>query len=54
MKYKIKDIENVTAVKITQKKTDVQAQITIKLKNAIDAQNLQVKLVSNQPRTKIG
>ena len=47
MKYKIKDIENVTAVKITQKKTDVQVQITIKLKSAIDAQNLQVKLVSN-------
>ena len=28
--------------------TDVQLQVTIKLKNIIEAQNLQVKLVSNQ------
>ena len=35
------------AVKLSGFKTDVQVQITVKLKEVIDAQNLQVKLVSN-------
>jgi hypothetical protein len=37
----------VKAVKLSGFKTDVQVQITVKLKEVIDAQNLQVKLVSN-------
>ncbi|MGI6394879.1 MAG: type II restriction endonuclease [bacterium] len=47
MGYDLKEIEFVTAVKISGFKTDVQVQVTIKLKKAIDVQNLQVKLVSN-------
>lgn len=47
MGYDLKEIEVVKAVTIAGHKTDVQAQVTIKLKEAIDVQNLQVKLVSN-------
>lgn len=47
MEYRLDDIEYVKAVKLSGYKTDVQVQITVKLKEAIDAQNLQVKLVSN-------
>lgn len=47
MKYKLSEIEYVEAVKISGFKTDVQVQVTIKLKKAIDVENLQVKLVSN-------
>lgn len=47
MEYQLNDIEYVKAVKLSGFKTDVQVQVTIKLKEAIDAQNLQVKLVSN-------
>lgn len=48
MNYVIKEIEFVKAVKIGGNfKTDVQVQITIKLKEAIDCENLSVKLVSN-------
>jgi hypothetical protein len=47
MEYQLNDIEYVKAVKLSGYKTDVQVQVTIKLKEAIDAQNLQVKLVSN-------
>lgn len=47
MKYKIEEIEEVKAIKISGYKTDVQVQVTIKLKEAIDAKNLQIKLVSN-------
>lgn len=47
MQYDLQEIEFVKAVKISGHKTDVQVQITIKLKEAIDCQNLQVKLVSN-------
>lgn len=47
MKYKIEEIEEVKAIKISGYKTDVQVQVTIKLKEAIDAENLQIKLVSN-------
>lgn len=47
MEYQLKDIEYVKAIKLSGYKTDVQVQVTIKLKDAIDAQNLQVKLVSN-------
>ncbi len=47
MEYKISEIEFVKAVKLSGHKTDVQVQVTIKLKGAIDVQNMQVKLVSN-------
>ena len=47
MQYELKEIESVQAVKISGYKTDVQVQVTIQLKQAIDVQNLQVKLVSN-------
>ena len=47
MKYKLSEIDYVEAVKISGYKTDVQVQVTIKLKKAIDVENLQVKLVSN-------
>lgn len=47
MKYELSEIEYVEAIKISGYKTDVQVQIMIKLKKAIDVENLQVKLVSN-------
>lgn len=48
MHYVIKEIEFIKAVKIGGiNKTDVQVQVTIKLKEAIDCQNLSIKLVSN-------
>lgn len=48
MGYVIKEIEFVKAVKISGNyKTDVQVQVTIKLKEAIDCENLSIKLVSN-------
>ncbi len=48
MGYLLDEIESVNAEKVHGCKTDVQVQVTIKLKNLIDAQNLQVKLVSNK------
>jgi len=47
MGYELDEIEYVVAKILHGYKTDVQAQITIKLKKIIDAQNIQVKLVSN-------
>ena len=47
MNYDLKDIEHVKAVVLSGYKTDVQVQVTIYLKTAIDVRNLQVKLVSN-------
>jgi len=48
MGYVLKEIEFVKAVKISGNyKTDVQVQVTIKLKEAIDCENLSIKLVSN-------
>jgi len=48
MGYDLKEIEKVKAVIITgSHKTDVQVQITIYLKEAIAAENISVKLVSN-------
>ena len=47
MQYNLDEIEFVKAVKLSGFKTDVQAQVTVKLKQAIDVQNMQVKLVSN-------
>ncbi|MDR6969006.1 flavodoxin [Flavobacterium arsenatis] len=47
MNYILDEIESVIAEKLSGHKTDVQVQVSIKLKSIIDAQNLQVKLVSN-------
>ncbi|MBV7440285.1 hypothetical protein KRX57_02520 [Weeksellaceae bacterium TAE3-ERU29] len=47
MEYSLDEIEYVKAIQLSGYKTDIQVQVTIKLKNIIDAQNLQVKLVSN-------
>ena len=48
MGYNLKEIEKVKAVKITGgHKTDVQVQVTIFMKEAIAAENLSIKLVSN-------
>ncbi len=47
MEYQLEKIEYVKAIKLSGFKTDVQVQVTIKFKEIIDAQNLQVKLVSN-------
>ncbi len=48
MGYILEEIEYVKAVKIIGNyKTDVQVQVTIKLKEAIDCENLSIKLVSN-------
>lgn len=47
MLYDLKEIEYVKAIVLSGFKADIQVQITIKLKEAIDAENIQVKLVSN-------
>jgi len=47
MQYNLKDIEYVKAVVLSGYKSDVNIQIKIKLKSAIDTENIQVKLVSN-------
>jgi hypothetical protein len=47
MEYDFSKIELVKAVKMNGFKNDVQIQITVKLKEVIDVQNLQEKLVSN-------
>ena len=47
MEYDLTEIELVKAVVISGHKADVQVQITIMLKEAIDVENIQVKLVSN-------
>lgn len=47
MEYDIEKIEYVKAVVLSGFKTDIQVQVTIKLKEAIDVENIQVKLVSN-------
>jgi len=47
MEYNLNEIEYVKAIILSGYKADVQVQITIKLKEAIAAENIQVKLVSN-------
>ena len=47
MGYNLKEIEYVYAEVLHGYKTDVQVQVTIKLKRVVEAQNLQIKLVSN-------
>ncbi len=47
MGYDLNEIEYVYAEVLHGYKTDVQVQVTIKLKKIVEAQNLQIKLVSN-------
>jgi len=48
MNYLLEEIEYVQAIKISGNyKTDVQVQVTIKIKQSIDCENLSVKLISN-------
>lgn len=47
MQYNLTEIEYVKAIVLHGYKADIQVQITIKLKEVIDAQNIQIKLVSN-------
>lgn len=47
MLYDFNEIEYVKAIVLSGVKADVQVQITIKLKEVIDVENIQVKLVSN-------
>lgn len=48
MQYDLNQIESVVAVILHGYKADVNVQIQIKLKSAIDTENIQVKLVSNK------
>lgn len=48
MQYNLNEIEYVKAVVLHGYKTDVNVQVQIKLKAAVDTENIQVKLVSNQ------
>jgi hypothetical protein len=47
MNYKLDEIENVEAVVLHGYKADVNVQVKIKIKNAVDIENLSIKLVSN-------
>lgn len=48
MQYTLEEIEYVKAIVLRGYKADVNVQVQIKLKNAIDTENIQVKLVSNK------
>lgn len=48
MQYDLNEIEEVTAVVLHGYKADINVQVQIKLKSAIDTENIQVKLVSNK------
>lgn len=48
MNYNLEEIEYVNAVVLRGYKADVNCKIQIKLKNTIDIENIQVKLVSNK------
>lgn len=47
MQYDLNDIEYVKAVVLTGYKADINVQVQIKLKSAVDTENIQVKLVCN-------
>lgn len=48
MNYNLEEIETVNTVVLHGFKADVNVQVKIKLKTAIDTENIQVKLVSNK------
>ena len=47
MNYDLNNIEYVKAVVLSGYKSDINVQVQIKLKSAVDTENIQVKLVSN-------
>lgn len=47
MAYDLEEIEYVKAIVLSGFKADIQVQVIVKLKAAIDVENIQVKLVSN-------
>ena len=47
MQYDLNEIEYVKAVVLSGYKADINVQVQIKLKSAVDTENIQVKLVSN-------
>lgn len=48
MQYNLEEIESVKAIVLHGYKADLNVQVQIKLKSAIDTENIQVKLVSNK------
>ena len=48
MQYDLTQIEHVRAVVLSGYKADINVQVHIKLKNAVDTENIQVKLVSTE------
>ena len=48
MQYNLSDIEYVNAIVLHGYKADINVKVQIKLKSALDIQNIQVKLVSNK------
>ena len=48
MNYNLEEIEYVKAIVLSGYKADLNVQVQIKLKRAIDTENIQVKLVSNK------
>lgn len=48
MNYDLENIEYVKAVVLSGYKADINVQVQIKLKNAVDTENIQVKLVSSK------
>ena len=48
MQYNLDEIEYVRAIVLHGYKADVNVQVQIKLKSAVDTENIQVKLVSNK------
>lgn len=48
MGYVLSEIEHVEAIVLHGYKSDLNVQIQVKLKNAVDTENLQVKLVKNK------
>lgn len=48
MQYRLEEIQWIKATVISGHKADINIQIQIKLKQALDTQNIQVKLVSNK------
>lgn len=47
MQYKLEEIESVRVIVLHGFKSDINVQVQIRLKTAIDTENIQVKLVSN-------
>lgn len=48
MKYQLDTIEWVKAIVISGYKADINVQVQIKIKEAVDVENIQIKLVSNK------